>query len=70
MRRGLPAQRRREVPKEVEELFEAKPEQSDEPVKEVSIVARSDRTTIKFGRNLPPEEKEWIKTVLEQVLTT
>ena len=34
------------------------------------IVARSDRTTAKFGAHLSTEEKEWIKTVLEHVLTT
>ena len=33
------------------------------------IVARSDRTTIQFGCHLPPEEKNWIKTVLEHILT-
>jgi hypothetical protein len=37
---------------------------------ETQIVARSGRTAAKFGAHLSPEEKQWIKTVLEHVLTT
>jgi len=33
------------------------------------IVARSDARSAMFGRHLPAEEKEWIRNVLEQVLS-
>lgn len=55
---------------ELEELRIAEPRGGKESADEALIVARSDRTTIQFGHNLPPEEKEWVKTALEHVLTT
>jgi hypothetical protein len=67
---GLVLSRVAEIPAdELEELRIAKPKHDDHPAETAPIVARSDRTMIEFGRHLPTEEKNWIKTVLEHVLT-
>ena len=68
--RGLVLSRVAEIPAdELEELRITKPKHDDEPAAKAPIVARSDRTTIEFGRHLPPAEREWIKSVLEHALT-
>jgi len=68
--RGLLLSRVAEIPvDELEELHIAKPKHDDHPAETAPIVARSDRTMIEFGRHLPTEEKNWIETVLEHVLT-
>ena len=55
---------------DLEELHVAKLHgRQNSPMAKADIVARSDQTTIKFGGHLSAPEKEWIKAVMEQVLT-
>jgi hypothetical protein len=68
--RGLFLSRVAEIPAhELEKLHITAPQDNAPSWEKAEIVARSDRTTIAFGRHLPPEEKTWIKAVLEHVLT-
>jgi len=53
----------------LEELRIVEPKDDKQSTEKGRIIARSDRTTIKFGDDLSKEEKEWIKTVLETMLT-
>jgi hypothetical protein len=54
---------------ELEELRITRPKVGDGQEEKTGIVARSDRKAVEFGRHLSPEEKEWIKTAMEHVLT-
>jgi len=68
--RGVLFSKVSEIPAdELEELHITKPENSDKTAEKTQIEARSDRTTVRFGLHLSPEEKEWVKTVLEHMLT-
>lgn len=59
-----------EIPaNELEELRVIEPKDDKRSTEKGRIVARSDRTTIEFGHDLSQEKKEWIKTVLETMLT-
>ncbi len=69
--RGLLFRQVSEIPAdELEELQIMGLEGGDCPPGETQIVARSGRTSAKFGAHLSMEEKQWIKTVLEHALTT
>ncbi len=69
--RGVFLSRTLEIPAdELVELRITTSEDDQDAWCETQIVARSDRTTAKFGGHLSMEEKLWIKTVLEHVLTT
>jgi hypothetical protein len=68
--RGLLLSHVAEIPAhELEELRITEPQNDAPPWEKAEIVARSDRTTIRFGRHLPAEEKNWIKSALEHILT-
>jgi hypothetical protein len=67
---GLFFSRVSEIPAaELEELHITAPENSEEPMEEAEIVARSDRMTVTFGRHLSPEEMEWVKVVVKHIVT-
>jgi hypothetical protein len=69
--RGLLFRQVSEIPAdELQEMHIMRLGEHECPPGMTQIVARSGRTTAKFGAHLSPEEKEWIKTVLEHVLTT
>jgi len=53
---------------ELEELDVREADDSESSGAKNEIVARSDRTTARFGRHLCREEKEWIKAVIEHLL--
>ena len=66
--RGLLSSRAAEIP--AAELEELRLDLSrEEPACVAEFLARSDRTTIRFGGRLSAEEANWIKSVLEQILT-
>ena len=70
-RRGVLFWRTSKIPAdEIEELQITRVEEQEGSWRKAEIVARSDRTTAKFGVHLSMEEKQWIRTVLEHVLTT
>ncbi|MFQ5464169.1 MAG: hypothetical protein ACE5E5_16270, partial [Phycisphaerae bacterium] len=54
---------------ELEEVDLQEDDGSESSLHRDEIVARSDRTTARFGRHLPQEEKEWIKTVIDHLLS-
>jgi hypothetical protein len=59
-----------EIPaNELEELRIIEPKDDEHSTEKGRIMARSDRTTIEFGHDLSREEKEWIKSVLDHMLT-